>query len=233
MAATYSVYNIIFLMARFANTLQAPLLSKRVELSILQNEPIDYYLFYSLIFFSFLGGVAGAFSIPTMQRFMAKAVEKAHAKNAIYQLLTGIYKKSTLKHLRQSLKLPNVDNFRRLIRINDLPIGIISMNLIITALLTVSVLACLYAGYLNPELRTTCLSMNGFIVGLSVILSMLITEPHLSILGDKVAFQGMDEGYFRRYLGLVVVARLVGSGLSFLLLVPMAKFVVFLAQHIF
>jgi hypothetical protein len=107
------------------------------------------------------------------------------------------------------------------------------MNLIITALLTVSVLACLYAGYLNPELRTTCLSMNGFIVGLSVILSMLITEPHLSILGDKVAFQGMDEGYFRRYLGLVVVARLVGSGLSFLLLVPMAKFVVFLAQHIF
>jgi hypothetical protein len=117
--------------------------------------------------------------------------------------------------------------------LKDMPVKMIAANLMIRAVLTVSVLSCLYAGYLNPSLRGTCISLNGFIVGFATVLSMLITEPHIGILADKVAFDGMDKNYFKRYLKWVIVARVVGTGLGIFLLIPTAYVVVFLAENLF
>jgi len=233
MAATYSVYNIFFLITRLAITLQAPLLSKHVETSIGLREEPQIGIFYLLIIMSTLGSIIGALFIPTISRFMTSAVEKAHLQNSLFSIF---YKVSPLKvysHFKRSIKWPNKQNLEDLFNFKNLPLGIISLNLIISCLQSVSVLSCLYAGYLNPALRSTCLSMNGFILGLSTLLSLLLTEPHLSILADKVAFQGGDESYFKRYLSLVITARVLGTTLGFLFLVPLSHVVVFLAQYVF
>jgi Alternate to MurJ len=233
MAATYSVYNIFFVLIRIANTLQAPMLSKTVETSILTGEKPQIEVFYLVILMSAIGSIVGALFIPTVHRFMTSAVEKAHIQNSILSIFYKVRPLVVYNHFVKSLKWPHYKNFKRLFNLEKLPIKIISMNMIVSCLQTVSVLSCLYAGYLNPSLRSTCLSLNGFILGGSTLLSLLLTEPHISILADKVAFQGADEGYFRRYLGLVIFARILGTMLSFFLLIPLSHFVVFLAQTIF
>lgn len=233
MAATYSVYNLFFLLMRIANTLQAPMLSKTVETSIIAGEGPQLEVFYLVILMSTLGSIAGALLIPTTHRFMTSAVEKAHLQNSILSIFYKAKPLMVYSHFIKSAKWPSHKNFHRLLNFENLPIRIISMNILVSCIQTVSVLSCLYAGYHNPSLRSTCLSLNGFILGISTLLSLLITEPHISILADKVAFQGADEGYFRRYLGLVIVARVLGTALSIFFLVPISHIVVFLAQRVF
>lgn len=233
MAATYSVYNIIFLLTRFANTLQAPLLSKSIELEIIANKLPNDALFYFLIGLSFIGAFSGIFSINFTINSMSQVVQRAHHQNSI----TRLFRELSFKKVRLIFKSPLVSegilNFSENYSLKGMPVRMIFFNLMIRSVLTVSVLSCLYAGYLSPSLRGTCISLNGFIVGFATVLSMLITEPHIGILADKVAFHGMDKSYFKRYLKLVIVARVIGTGLGIFLLIPVAHVVVFLAENLF
>ena len=233
MAASYAVYNIIFLVARFINTFQGPLLAKYIENSILSGAEPYNLLFLELCFASFLGSIAGAFFIPTVQRFMYRAVEKAYQQSSVLKILIQSIHTKTLSHLKETLTLPSKANITRLKRIDDMPVTMIFLNVIVSALLTISVLSCLYAGYLNPNLRSTSLSLNGFIVGLSTIITMIIVEPHIGITADKVINGEFSEVYFRRYISFVVLARVIGTGLSYFLLIPLAHLVIWLAKYVF
>jgi uncharacterized membrane protein YeaQ/YmgE (transglycosylase-associated protein family) len=230
MAASYALFNIIFFVSRMANTLQAPLVAGKVEKGILNALPPDHFLFYGVIFSAFLGSLLGAFFIPTLQRFMVSAVEKVYLKNS---LLSVVFKSINLKTARlliKSFSIPKKQTIMSLLNWNGISKKIVFYNVIISALLTVSVLSCLYAGYLNPDLRSTSLSLNGFIVGLSSLLFMLIVEPHIGIIADKVINLELEEGFFRRYLSLIVSARILGTILSIFLLKPFAWLVIFIAQ---
>ncbi|NBA85203.1 DUF2837 family protein [Emticicia sp. CRIBPO] len=233
MAASFAVYNILFLSARFAYTLQAPMLAKTVEESILTGNGPDNALFMKVCLVAFAGSLAGAFFIPTVQRLMYKAVEKAYQKNSVVHILWAAFSIKTIRHFKDSLKIPSRSNLLRLSDIKDIPLGIIAINVVVSALLTVSVLSCLYAGYLNPDLRSTSLSLNGFIVGLSTVLFMIVVEPHIGIIADKVIQGEYSDAYFRRYLVFVVIARSLGTALGIFLLVPLAHVVVFLAKSVF
>lgn len=233
MAASYAVYNILFLSARFAYTLQAPLLAKTVEESILTGKGPDNALFINVCLVAFAGSLTGMFVIPTVQRMMFRAVERAYQKNSVVHVLWKALSFRTIGHIRSSLRIPSRTNLLQLTRVNDMPLGIIVINAVVSALLTVSVLSCLYAGYLNPDLRSTSLSLNGFIVGLSTILFMIVVEPHIGIIADKVIQGEYSDAYFRRYLLFVIIARSLGTALGIFLLVPLAHVVVFLAKSVF
>lgn len=233
MAASYAVYNVIFLTVRFLTTFQAPLLVKTIEKSILNGQGPDNWLFFKLCLVSLLGSITGGLFIPTLQRVMYNTVEKVYEHNSLVKVLFQSIRPNALKQFVKAFSLPSISNISRLNRLHDMPKSIILMNIIIASLTTISVLSCLYAGYLNPDLRTTSLSLNGFIVGFSTILFMIVVEPHLGITADKVINGLHSKIYFRRYLIFVVIARIIGTGLSFLLLIPLAHLVVFLAKLIY
>jgi hypothetical protein len=94
---------------------------------------------------------------------------------------------------------------------------------------TASVLACLYAGYLNSNFRTTALSMSGIANGIGTVGLMLFVEPYNSILTDKVVENKISDAYFRKYLTFIVIARFIGTILSQLLLIPLAHIIAKLA----
>jgi len=67
-AITFSLFNIVVLLSRTANTLQAPLLAKTVE-QHLKQRVFSYVLVFRYIIASCtLGAVLGALLIPTFQR---------------------------------------------------------------------------------------------------------------------------------------------------------------------
>jgi hypothetical protein len=233
MSASYAVYNIIQVVLRFLNTFQAPLLAKTVENSILKGDGPDNWLFFNLCFAAFAGSITGGLFIPTLQRFMYNAVEKVYQNSSVIKALIQSFSFRIVRKFTDAAVMPSVSNFRRLNRINDMPKTMILMNILVTAVTTISVISCLYAGYINPDLRTTSLSLNGFIVGLSTVILVIVVEPHLGITADKVINGLYSQIDFRRYLIFVVIARIIGTGLSIFLLIPLAHFVVFLAKLIY
>ncbi len=233
MAASYAVYNIVFLLARFASTLQAPLLAKTIENEIISGKEANHALFFKIYLASIFGSIFGALMIPTMQRFMYRAVEKVYAKNSLVKIIFESFRLKTAQHFFQSITLPKLDNLKKIKSIEGVSFSILVYNSIITGFLTISVLSCLYAGYLAPALRTTSLSLNGFISGISSVLFLIVVEPHLGIMADKVINKEKSDVVFRKYIVQVALARVFGVGLSIFLLVPLAQVIVFLAKHIF
>jgi hypothetical protein len=229
-ASSTSIFNFVGLLAQFSAAIQAPLLTKSIEKNIILGSPPDDLVFRVIVFSATMGAVLGAFGIPTMHRFMKKAVDALYLHNSIFMVIVKSFKLSTLQHLKHSLKLPVLLNFVRLKDYKDMPLGILLLNVAVYSFITVSVLSCLYAGYLNPNLRTTALSMNGFSIGLGVLGLSLFVEPYTATLTDKVIAGKVQHTYFRKYLTYVIAARILGTLLGQFLLIPLAHVIIRLAE---
>src|SRR4051812_47507453 len=68
LALSFSIFNIIALVANTANSFQGPLLAKYLERNILQSGYDPVFDFRVLLLIASAGCLAGAFSIPTVQR---------------------------------------------------------------------------------------------------------------------------------------------------------------------
>lgn len=229
-ASSTAMFNFIGLLAQFSSAIQAPLLTKSIEKNIISGHGPDDYVFRAIIFSATVGTILGALAIPSMHRFMKKGVNALYMHNSIYQVIVKSLKLSTFYHFKQSLKLPTLLNFVRLKEYKDMPAGIMFLNVGVYSFITVSVLSCLYAGYLNPDLRTTALSMNGFSIGLGVIGLSLFVEPYTATLTDKVIAGKVQQPYFRKYLTYVVMARILGTLVGQLLFIPLAGLIIRLAE---
>lgn len=232
LASSTSLFNIILLFSQFANTIQAPLLTKYVETNIILHKDPDTFVFRLIIFSSTIGATIGALFIPTLHRFMERGVNSLYNRNSVFMVVLKSLKLSTLAHFKDSVKIPHKNNFSRLSRFNDLNMGLILMNIVVYGFISVSVLSCLYSGYLNPSLRTTSLSMSGIAGGLGAVGMLLFIEPYNAILTDKVIDGSVSEAYFRRHLSLVILARIVGTIMGQFLLVPLAHLITKLASLI-
>jgi hypothetical protein len=56
------------------------------------------------------------------------------------------------------------------------------MNIVAVAIITVGVLSALYAGYLNPEFRTTASNLSAIVNGVATILMFIFIDPFLSVM---------------------------------------------------
>ncbi|MEO6001376.1 MAG: DUF2837 family protein [Chitinophagaceae bacterium] len=230
LASSTSLFNIIILFSQFANTIQAPLLTKFVETNIILQHGPDNSIFRLIIFSSTIGAILGALSIPTLHRFMEKGVNAMYKYNSVFMVVIKSLKVSTITHFKDSFKIPLKDNFLRLGKFQGLKMGIILLNIIVYAFITVSVLSCLYSGYLNPSLRTTSLSMSGIASGLGAVGMLLFIEPYNAILTDKVIEGSVSEAYFRRHLSLVILAKIIGTMAGQFLFIPLAHIITNLAS---
>lgn len=229
-SSSTSIFHVISLFAQFSAAIQAPLLTKSMEKNIILGGAPDETIFRVVILSATIGAILGAIAIPTVHRFMKKGVDALYLHSSIFMVVVKSFKLSTLRHLQQSLKLPALRNFIRLKEYQDLPLGIIFLNIFVYSFITVSVLSCLYAGYLNPNLRTTALSMNGFSIGLGAIGMLLFVEPYTATLTDKVIAGKVKDSYFRKYLSFVVIARIFGTLLGQLIFIPLAGVIIRLAE---
>jgi hypothetical protein len=229
-AITFSLFNILVLLSRTANTLQAPLLAKTVEqdlkLHIFSNAGIFRYIILSCT----IGSVLGAFLIPTFQRLLSRAVIHFSVHKSIPRLFYLGLSGAGMQFVKESLKMPSREHLLSLQEKTPFPWRIFSYNLLATAIITIAVLSCVYAAYLNPEYRTTASNLSGVINGLATVLMALFIDPHLSILTDDVVLGKIPEGAFRKYISYMVLARIGGTLLAQLLFLPCAQLIAMLAK---
>ena len=230
-AISFSLFNILVLISRTAYGFQAPLLANTVEKNIKLGVFTGMADFQWIIFASTIATVIGGFLIPSFQRLLSIAVLKFSETKSVPKIFLRSLSKEGVYHFKESLVWPKSQNLK-INFLDNFPWKVFLMNVFAVAILTIGVLSSIYAGYLNPDFRSTASSLSAIINGMATILMFVFIDPFLSSMTDDVVLGKCSEATFRRYIVYMVIARVVGTVLSQILLLPSAHFIVFVARHI-
>jgi hypothetical protein len=230
-AITWSLFNFLMVGSRMAITLQAPLLAKYVENRIFNQESYDIAFFRYVIIASMLGAMLGGLAIPTGQRVFTQIVEVLYKLFSFPKLIRAGLRWKNWKIIQKHFAIPKQGNFQMLTQYQDISLKIMFLHMMSNAFFTVSVLSCLLAGYLNPTIRATAASLNGFVNGAAIVIFMVFADPDMAILSDRVIAGEQTQQYFRKYMVFVVVSRFIGTLLAQFMLLPLAYLIAFIAKN--
>lgn len=232
-AISFAVFNVFALLSRTANTIQAPLLAKNIENSInLGNSEGLLYVFRWILLSTTLATVVGALLMPTFIKVFGRAVEAFSIYRSIPKLLFHGFSKSGIRQFKESVTRPKKENFKYIREYKKIPKKLVLLNTIAFSISTVGILASLYAGCLNPELRTTCSTLSSVINSIATILMFIFIDPFISMLTDDVIAGNCSELHFNRCITFIVGGLIVGTLLAQILLKPAAEIIATIARLI-
>lgn len=232
-AISFALFNIMILISRTSNSFQAPLLAKWIENNIKLGIDPGTFEIRMILIATTIATILGGLLIPTFQRILTNSVNNFSLHKSVPRLLLHGFTKTGIKQFRQELKMPDKNNFKvSMSLINDFPIKIFIYNIIAVAILTVGVLSSLYAGILEPDLRTTSSTLSSAVNGLATILMFVFIDPYLSALTDDVIDGKFSETNFRKIVRIMIMSRIIGTIMAQFLLVPFSKFIAWIATTI-
>lgn len=232
-AISFALFNIMVLISRTSNSFQAPLLAKWIENNINNGiNPGTLEIRLILIATTF-ATIIGGLLIPTFQRLLSNSVEKFSIHKSVPRLILYAFTKSGIIQFKKELKLPDRNNFSIDKSLwTNFPVKIFFYNILAVAILTVGVLSSLYAGFIEPDLRTTSSTLSAVVNGLATILMFVFIDPYLSGLTDDVIEGKFSEIGFRKIIRLMILSRIIGTIVAQLLLVPFSKFIAWISTII-
>ncbi|OLL27307.1 hypothetical protein BTH42_33495 [Burkholderia sp. SRS-W-2-2016] len=232
-AVSFSLFGIIALVSRTANSFQGPFLAKRVEEDLARHVEQgmlgDFRLF---LLAATIATVVGAFLIPTFQRYFSRAVIHFQANRSLPRHALHVFSRGGIAQLRDGARFPSRTNVTQLAQASGVSWKVIMLNVFAMALWTVGVFASLYAGFLKPELRVTCANLSSVINGFATIVLTVIIDPQISVMTDDVIEGRVTESRFRRAITTLIGARVVGTILAQAMLIPAALVIVRVAEAI-
>lgn len=228
-AVSFALFNILVLISRTAYGFQAPLLAKTIENNIISGAGENLLEFRLLIFACSVATIAGGLLIPSFQRILSIAVDKFSVYQSVPALLLHSFSKVGVTSIKDNIVIPSTKNIAGISLKRDFPWRVFIMNIVAVAIITVGVLSALYAGYINPEFRTTASNLSAIINGTATILMFIFIDPFLSVMTDNVVLGKTKESLFRKYIVYMVFARLLGTILAQFILLPSAQIIAWVA----
>ncbi|WP_374527443.1 lipid II flippase Amj family protein [Novosphingobium sp.] len=232
-AMSFALFNILVLVSRTSNSFLGPFLAKRIETRISNGGGDALFGDFQLVLGSATLAVAiGIALVPTGQRLFARAIGYFQEHRSTVQLVLHSASPEGLRSIRDAASPPHIRQIRELAKPRGVGWGVLAANCLAQALITVGVLASLYAGYLNPEFRVTASQLSAVINGLATILLFALIDPQLSVMTDDVVEGRVSEALFRRTIVWISFSRLAGTMLAQLLFLPSAQFVAWIANYV-
>jgi len=137
-----------------------------------------------------------------------------------------------MKTVARAVKLPSSQHLKLWTKPAAVSWRVIAMNVVAQALLTVGVIASLYAGYLHPEFRVTASQLSAVVNGFATILLFVLIDPQLSVMTDDVVEGRVSQPEYRRTIVWLSMSRIAGTLLAQAMLVPAAALIVWVAVRV-
>ncbi|MBW4656982.1 MAG: lipid II flippase Amj family protein [Kaiparowitsia implicata GSE-PSE-MK54-09C] len=232
-AIAVSLFNILVLVSRLSNSFQGPFLAKRVEVAISEGSTNTLEFEFALIIAtSSIATLIGGLLIPTFQRYAIIGVASFSRHRSMPRLMLRAISYRGLLLLSQSFVLPSYKNVGAFALPARIPLSIILMNFAASALWTVGVLAAIYAGSIDPQIRVTSSTLSSIINGLATIMLFIFVDPYLAGLTDDSAKSSASAAHFRSVVIWMIAGRFAGTVAAQFLLVPAANLIAFAASLI-
>lgn len=222
-ALSLSLFNVIMLISRTANTFQAPFIGTIVDYSIKTGiDPLPSIR--KVIFAATIGTIIGIILIPTFLRIFSKAVMKLEVTGSVPSIVVQALSIANIKRIAKDITKPSKKMLEGL-RFHDIQKRVLLFNVLVTGVYTMGVLAANYAAILVPDHRVAVASSSGIINGVATILLTLYIDPKAAIITDE-AIRGKREYSDVKALVVVLIGtKLLGTLLAQVLIVPAAMFI--------
>ena len=232
-AMSFALFNILVLVSRTSNSFLGPFLAKRIEVRIAEGGGEALLLDFHLVLTSAsLAVLLGILLVPTGQRLFAKAIGHFQQHRSTTRMLLRTATPAGLHTLRAALTPPSPKVLKGLVKDRSVGWGVLLANCLAQALITVGVVASLYAGYLNPEFRVTASQLSAVVNGFATILLFALIDPQLSVMTDDVVEGRVSEALFRRTIVWISLSRLAGTVLAQALFLPAARAIAWIANFV-
>lgn len=248
LAVAYSLWNVVFLVASMANTIQAPFLGRMLDASSMalsrypQAELVRLSLYQEtlqrvahdirIIMLGATAGTAlGVLVIPTFARLFTKGIIYFEKNRSVPHLLLRLVHPPTVGKIIQNISVPTVATFKRNCRL-VLPARFFVLNAIISGIYTTGVLSSLYAGVIYPSLARTTGTLASTVNGLATVMLATIVDPQAAAVTDQALRGERTEADVKAVTVLMAVTRLIGTLLAQLFFLPAAYFVGAIARLI-
>jgi hypothetical protein len=232
-AMSFALFNILVLVSRTANGFLGPFLAKRIETRLAGGGGDALLGDFRLVLLSAAIAVfVGIVLVPTAQRLFVVAIGYFQQHRSTGRMLLRSASPAGLRSVRASTTIPKTGHLRELLKERGVGWGVLLANCLAQALLTVGVIASLYAGYLNPEFRVTASQLSAVINGFATILLFALIDPQLSVMTDDVVEGRVSEALFRRTIVWISLSRLAGTLLAQAVLLPGALAVAWIANYV-
>ncbi|MBK1809094.1 lipid II flippase Amj family protein [Clostridium sp. YIM B02505] len=227
-ALSMSLFNLIVLVSRTANTFQGPLIGSLIDSSVkLKYNPIMDVR--GIIFAASGGTILAIILIPTFLKLFEIALNKLEVSGSVPSLVVQSLSISNIKRIAKNTIKPKKSMLKNL-RYKNIPKRLLLLNTFITGIYTVGVLAANYAVTFVPDKASTIVQSSGLINGIASILLTLFIDPKSAIITDE-AYRGKREyGDVKALVIMLIGTKLLGTLLGQLLLVPSAKLLALIYQ---
>jgi len=231
LAVALSLFNIITLVSRTSNTLQAPLVGSIVDSAIKFGDKGIFSDFRLIILSATLGSIIGAAVIPTFINIFSYAINRLEIAGSVPNLLIQTLSIKTLKKVKKSLTPPK-PHYIKQIRNAGIPISLIVYHTLITSIYTVGVLAAVYAGVVIPAYRLTASQLSGIINGVATVLYAVIVDPTAAMIYDQVLQGKRQAKDANSMVTLLVCGKIGGTLLGQLIFLPAVYIIVYITKMI-
>ncbi len=254
LATAFSLYNVIFLFASTANSIQgfllASIMEKVIEAGQLQSGvriPDDQLIYdpgYQVLLVSLdkdirmvivaatVGTLIGAVLIPAFVNIFNRAILLFDEIGSVPRLIGLVmFSPRRFFKLTGQLYLPRKSSLKAATaRKMAIPKTFLVLNLIVTGIYTTGILSTIYAAALYPSFRLVAATLSAVVNGIATILAATVVEPTSAAITDQALRGERSEDDVKQMAFYLTVTRLLGTVFAQLLFVPSALFVKFVAS---
>lgn len=231
-ATAISLYNIFATTSRFASMIYTPMLGSLSDkaTSLSQTNAFEWQL-RTIVIAGTVGTVFGTLALPTFVMLYLRAIRSFERVRSVPKAFVRALAPRTLVSVLHDVKF-SVATSPWTISARSVPKDVILLNVLVTAVYAIGIVAAAYASVLNPQAARTALLFSGLVNGIGAIAYNVVVDPTAAYITDQ-SIKGErpvdDVKALVTYLSLTAIA---GFMLSQLLLVPAAHVLSFAARAI-
>lgn len=223
-ALSISLFNVFVLVSRTANMFQGPLIGALIGSSI-ANGINPLWDIRKVILASSVGTITGIVLIPTFLRVFSKAVTKLELSGSVPNIVLEALSIGNIKRIAKKATVPSKSMLLNL-RFREIPKRLLLLNVLITGVYTIGVLAAFYSATLvSPEHRLAAVASSGMINGVATIFLSLFVDPKSAIITDQTLRGERPYGDVKALVILLIGTKLLGTLLGQVIFVPAASFI--------
>jgi hypothetical protein len=235
-----TLFNLIILFSRFANTIQAPLTGSIVDNAMYgfthqmptANLTALAWQFRYIIFAATIGSIIGAALVPSFVQVFTRVLKVFEREASIYKMFfKHVFQARTYRVLIESARKPT---FRRPEehKKSTIPHGFLIANVIVVAIYTTGVLSTIYSGALIPDHRLTADNLSGIVNVIATFLLITLVDPSIALITDQAIARERPEHDVKVMVWYLVVGKIIGTLLAQLFFMPASGFIASVAQII-
>lgn len=221
-ALSISLFNVFVLISRTANMFQGPLIGAMIGTSIALNlNPL--WDIRKVIFASSIGTFIGILLIPTFLRVFSRAVAKLELSGSVPSIVIEALSISNIKRIAKRATAPSKKMLINL-RFREIPKRLLLLNVLITGVYTIGVLAAFYSATLvHSDKQLAAVASSGLINGIATILLSLFVDPQSAIITDQAMRGERPYGDVKALVVLLIGTKLIGTLFGQIIFIPAAN----------